>query len=197
MTTHVVPETMRNDALDYVVRHARMGERVLIVCSRIESGDGLYGAEAVFEEVRARAGEDLPIALVHGRMDDNAKDDAVRRFRRGDALILVATVVIEVGLDVPEASIVLVENADRFGLSQLHQIRGRVGRGSKGGTCLLLERAGEENDASRLKELAATEDGFEIAELDASFRGVGDRWVSGSMGSFDHGWGIFRMIRIS
>jgi ATP-dependent DNA helicase RecG len=68
----------------------------------------------------------------------------------------------------------MVENADRFGLSQLHQIRGRVGRGSKGGTCLLLERAGEENEGSRLNELAATDDGFAIAELDASFRGVGD-----------------------
>jgi ATP-dependent DNA helicase RecG len=174
VTTHVVPESMRTDALDYVVRHARMGERVLIVCSRIESNDGLHGAEEVFGQIRERAGEDLSIALVHGRMDDNAKDDAVRRFRRGDVLILVATVVVEVGLDVPEASIVLVENADRFGLSQLHQIRGRVGRGTKGGTCLLLERTGEENEGRRLIELAATDDGFEIAELDASFRGVGD-----------------------
>jgi ATP-dependent DNA helicase RecG len=174
VVTHVVGHGDRAAVYEFLLKRARLGEQSLIVCSRIESAEMVHGAQEVVAEVRSRGGADLPIGLVHGKMDDNAKDDAIRQFRRGDLLILVATIVIEVGLDVPGVSHVLIENADRFGLSQLHQIRGRVGRGEKPGSCFLLDYSQEEEGHTRLQDLASTTDGFEIAELDAKFRGVGD-----------------------
>ena len=133
----------------------------------------LAAAQARFEELRARFGD--KVDLVHGRMKGSEKDAAMQRFASGETLLLVATTVIEVGVDVPEATIMVIEHAERFGLAQLHQLRGRIGRGSDRSTCLLLYKAPiSETAKSRLAILRETEDGFRIAEEDLRLRGEGD-----------------------
>ena len=115
------------------------------------------------------------VVLIHGRMTSKEKDAAMDSFRTGIAKILVATTVIEVGVDVPEASVMVIEHAERFGLAQLHQLRGRVGRGGKAGSCVLLyANPLSEMGARRISKLRETEDGFEIAEEDFKLRGGGD-----------------------
>jgi len=115
------------------------------------------------------------IAVVHGRMSADEKDGEMQRFAKGKANILVATTVIEVGVNVPNASIMVIENAERFGLSQLHQLRGRVGRGSEESFCILVSSFKLTEDAkTRLETMVRTQDGFEIAEVDMQLRGPGD-----------------------
>jgi len=136
---------------------------------------GLRSATEMFEKLRTGPLEGLHIALLHGRLDADEKDVVMRRFQRGEIDVLVATTVIEVGVDVPNASVMVVEHAERFGLAQLHQLRGRVGRGAAKSYCILMtgERvspAGEE----RLDAMIRTQDGFELAELDLAMRGPGE-----------------------
>ncbi|HYN42957.1 MAG TPA: helicase-related protein, partial [Thermoanaerobaculia bacterium] len=115
------------------------------------------------------------VGAVHGKMRAEAREKAMRQFAAGDLDVLVATTVVEVGIDVPEASFLLVENAERFGLAQLHQLRGRIGRGARPSTCVLLSGEGASAGAlSRLAVLARTEDGFEIADEDLRMRGPGE-----------------------
>jgi ATP-dependent DNA helicase RecG len=115
------------------------------------------------------------VGLVHGRMDAAARDQAMRRFARGEIDLLVATTVVEVGIDVPNASVMVVEHAERFGLSQLHQLRGRVGRGTEASLCVLLYQPGLSMEGrARLAAMADTDDGFVIAERDLELRGPGD-----------------------
>jgi ATP-dependent DNA helicase RecG len=115
---------------------------------------------------------DLALALIHGQMPGEEKDRVMRDFARGRVQVLVSTTVIEVGIDVPNATVMVVEHAERFGLSQLHQLRGRVGRGGEASYCILLH--GGAGAAERLRIFAATEDGFAIAEADLRLRGAGD-----------------------
>ncbi|MEL0019625.1 MAG: helicase-related protein [Rickettsiales bacterium] len=133
----------------------------------------LAAAEDRYAELKARFGDS--VALVHGKMKGPEKDAAMARFSEGDANILVATTVIEVGVDVPDATIMIIEHAERFGLAQLHQLRGRVGRGAGASSCLLLyaQPLGETARA-RLKILRESEDGFRIAEEDLRLRGGGE-----------------------
>jgi ATP-dependent DNA helicase RecG len=114
---------------------------------------------------------ELGVGLVHGRLKAEERDEVMRRFRAGELQVLVATTVIEVGIDVPNATIMLIEHPERFGLAQLHQLRGRIGRGQEESFCVLLP---EEPGTDRLYAFAATEDGFKIAELDLEERGMGD-----------------------
>jgi ATP-dependent DNA helicase RecG len=181
-TTHLIPVPNRDQAYEFLATRARLGMLGIVVCPRIQGHDDLRGASDVFEEMRAGRFKDIPIGLVHGKMEEHAKDEVVRQFRRGDISVLVSTVVVEVGLDVPNASIVLIENAERFGLSQLHQIRGRVGRGDQPGICFLIHSAETPESRDRLLALAGTSDGFELAEFDAKLRGTGD-----TMGTRQHG----------
>jgi ATP-dependent DNA helicase RecG len=133
----------------------------------------LAAAEARFEDLRKRFGDVAD--LVHGRLKGADKDKAMARFGRGETRLLVATTVIEVGVDVPEATVMVIEHAERFGLAQLHQLRGRIGRGSGHSTCLLLYKAPlGETAKARLAILRETEDGFRIAEEDLRLRGEGD-----------------------
>ena len=132
------------------------------------------------------------VELIHGRMRGPEKDRAMRRFAEGDARILVATTVIEVGVDVPQASVMVIEHAERFGLAQLHQLRGRIGRGSESSTCLLLYKAPLGDTAkARLAILRETEDGFRIAEEDLRLRGEGD-----VLGTRQSGMPGFRLARL-
>src|SRR5262249_24666451 len=117
---------------------------------------------------------DRKVSLLHGRMRPEEKAAVMDAFRKGESDLLVSTTVVEVGVDVPNATVMVIEHAERFGLSQLHQLRGRVGRGQHPGTCLLVVTGGSREGWSRLSVLASTSDGFKVAEADLSFRGPGE-----------------------
>jgi ATP-dependent DNA helicase RecG len=173
--TRTIPLTRIEEVEDAVGRALGEGKRVYWVCPLVDESEkiDLAAAEARFGELRQKFGN--KIDLVHGRMKGADKDSAMARFASGETQVLVATTVIEVGVDVPEATIMVIEHAERFGLAQLHQLRGRVGRGSGASTCLLLYKAPLGVTAkARLAILRETEDGFRIAEEDLRLRGEGD-----------------------
>jgi len=136
---------------------------------------GLKSAVEMHEKLRTGSLNGLRVGLLHGRMDADDKEVTMRRFHRGEIDVLVSTTVIEVGVDVPNASVMVVEHAERFGLAQLHQLRGRVGRGSAKSYCILMtgDRVSEEAE-ERLNAMVQTQDGFELAELDLRMRGPGE-----------------------
>ncbi|MGA0830676.1 MAG: ATP-dependent DNA helicase RecG [Nitriliruptoraceae bacterium] len=190
-TTLIDPsqEGRRARLYDHVRREAAEGRRAYVVCPLVEPAEGRAAAggedgpaptAAVTHHAHlaAEVFPDLGVELVHGRLRADAKDAAMRRFRAGEAQVLVATTVIEVGVDVPEATIMIVEDAERFGLSQLHQLRGRVGRGADVSDCVLMASQPVEEltpDAqARLEALVATTDGFLLAQRDLDLRGAGE-----------------------
>jgi ATP-dependent DNA helicase RecG len=173
--TRTIPLDRLSEVVDAVGRALDDGQRVYWVCPLVEESEtsDLAAAEDRFKDLRKRFGE--LVDLVHGKMRGSDKDEAMRRFASGETRLLVSTTVIEVGVDVPEATVMAVEHAERFGLSQLHQLRGRIGRGTGKSTCLLLYRAPLGDTAkARLAILRETEDGFRIAEEDLKLRGEGD-----------------------
>ncbi len=176
VTTSVVSEQQRASLIERVARACAGGGQVYWVCTLVEESDALQ-AEAAELTYRS-LGEALPgltVGLVHGRMKPAEKDAAIRAFKDGATQILVATTVVEVGVDVPNASIMIIENPERLGLSQIHQLRGRVGRGARESFCILLvsNRLGE-LARTRLEIIRSTQDGFEIAERDLEIRGAGE-----------------------
>ncbi len=190
--TRAVPLSRLEEIVDAVGRAIDGGQRVYWVCPLVtESEDSdLAAADARFAFLKARFGN--AVDLVHGQMRGSEKDAAMARFASGQSRILVATTVIEVGVDVPEATVMVVEHAERFGLAQLHQLRGRVGRGSGRSTCLLLYRAPlGETAKARLAIMRETEDGFRIAEEDLRLRGEGD-----VLGTRQSGMPGFRIARL-
>jgi ATP-dependent DNA helicase RecG len=190
--TRAIPLTRIEEVEDAVGRAIGSGQRAYWVCPLVEESEkiDLAAAQERFEELRRRFGK--KIDLVHGRMKGSEKDAAMARFAAGETQLLVATTVIEVGVDVPEATIMVIEHAERFGLAQLHQLRGRVGRGSGHSTCLLLYKAPlGETAKARLAVLRDTEDGFRIAEEDLKLRGEGDL-----LGTRQSGLPAFRIARI-
>jgi ATP-dependent DNA helicase RecG len=174
--TVVVPEERREEVVARIVAACRAGRQVYWVCPLIEESDELRSQAA--EETAAALVEALPevrVGIVHGRMPPAKKDAAMLAFKAGRIQLLVATTVIEVGVDVPNATLMVIENAERMGLAQLHQLRGRVGRGSEASTCVLLYRAPLSPLArQRLKVIRDTNDGFEIARRDLELRGPGE-----------------------
>jgi ATP-dependent DNA helicase RecG len=138
-------------------------------------GSGLKAAEKMYDELRKKVFPELRVGLLHGRMDPDLKDVTMKRFARGEIDVLVSTTVIEVGVDVPNASVMVVEHAERFGLSQLHQLRGRIGRGAARSYCILMT-GGKISDEGeeRLETMVRTSDGFEIAEKDLEQSGPGE-----------------------
>jgi ATP-dependent DNA helicase RecG len=173
--TRTIPMSRLEEVEDAVGRALAEGKRAYWVCPLVDESEkvDLAAAQARFEELRKKfAGQ---VDLVHGRMKGPDKDAAMARFAAGETQVLVATTVIEVGVDVPEATIMVIEHAERFGLAQLHQLRGRIGRGPGASTCLLLYKAPlGETAKARLTILRETEDGFRIAEEDLRLRGEGD-----------------------
>jgi len=163
------------EVIDAVGRAVTAGKRVYWICPLVEESENvrLTDAEQRFESLQQRFGD--KVGLVHGRMRGADKDRVMAQFASGEISVLVATTVVEVGVDVPAATIMVIENAERFGLAQLHQLRGRVGRGSEASTCLLLYREPlGEMSAARLRVIRETTDGFRIAEEDLKLRGEGD-----------------------
>jgi ATP-dependent DNA helicase RecG len=181
-----------NEVVGAVGRALDEGKRVYWVCPLVEESEtsDLAAAEERFAELKQRFG--AKVDLVHGQMKGSQKDAAMERFSTGQSQLLVATTVIEVGVDVPAATIMVIEHAERFGLSQLHQLRGRIGRGHERSTCLLLYRAPlGENAKARLAIMRDTEDGFRIAEEDLRLRGEGDL-----LGTRQSGIPGFRVARL-
>jgi len=168
------------DRMDEVITRLRAvmdeGRQCYWVCPLVEESEAvdLTAAEERFKRLRAALGEGR-VGLVHGQMPPGEKDAAMARFQAGETGVLVATTVIEVGVNIPNATIMVIERAETFGLAQLHQLRGRVGRGEAASTCLLMYQAPlSESGQKRLEVLRATEDGFQIAETDLQMRGFGD-----------------------
>ena len=174
--TVVVSEQRRDEVVARIVQSCRDGRQAYWVCPLIEESEELRSQAA--EETAAALAEALPdvkVGLVHGRMPPSKKDGAMLAFKAGRLQVLVATTVIEVGVDVPNATLMVVENAERMGLAQLHQLRGRVGRGAEVSTCVLLYRAPLSQLArERLNAIRETNDGFEIARRDLELRGPGE-----------------------
>lgn len=183
--TFAVDESYRARLNGFIEKLAHEGRQVFVVCPRIEENeegaDGIKSAEEHAEALRA-ALPDLRIACIHGRMKAKEKDEIMSAFARGETDVLVSTTVIEVGVDVPNAALMVIENADRFGLSQLHQLRGRVGRGQHKSWCILVSDAKGEEARARLSAMVHISDGFKIAEEDLRMRGPGDFF-----GSRQHG----------
>jgi ATP-dependent DNA helicase RecG len=174
--TVVVQEQRRVEVVKRVLDACRAGTQAYWVCPLIDESDELRYQAA--EETAASLAEALPelrVGIVHGRMPPAQKDQAMLAFKSGKIQLLVATTVIEVGVDVPNATLMVIENAERMGLAQLHQLRGRVGRGADASTCVLLYRAPlSELARERLKAIRETNDGFEIARRDLELRGPGE-----------------------
>ncbi len=175
ITTSAAPMERLDDVVAAVERACAKGERVYWVCPLVEESElsDLTAAEDRQRDLKART--KLAVGLVHGRMKPAEKEAAAEAFRAGEIQVLVATTVIEVGVDSPDATVMIIEHAERFGLAQLHQLRGRVGRGDKQSSCLLLYQGPlGETARARLDILRETEDGFRIAEEDLRLRGSGD-----------------------
>ena len=172
--TRVVAPDDRQRAYDLVRQEVRQGRQAFVICPLIEESETVEARAATveFERLRTRVFPDLRLSLVHGRMRD--KDSVMRAFRDGQSDVLVATSVVEVGVDIPNATVMMVEGADRFGLAQLHQLRGRVGRASARSYCLLLADDPAAASMGRLELLAQTSDGFRLAEEDMLVRGAGE-----------------------
>jgi len=189
--THIVNERHRERSYDFVRKLVSEGRQVYIICPMVDEDEVLEADEAqalksvkkYYETLSKEIFPELKIELVHGKMPTKKKDEAMSAFASGEANILVATTVVEVGVDVPNAALIIIENADRFGLSQLHQLRGRVGRGEHESHCVLFRSPGSgEISLERLSVMKATNDGFKIAEEDLKLRGPGDFF-----GSRQHG----------
>jgi ATP-dependent DNA helicase RecG len=174
--TAVMSDTKRDQIIQAVQKACREGRQVYWVCTLIEESEALQcQAAEVTAELLSEALKGLSIGLIHGRMKATEKDSVMNNFRRGQTDILVATTVIEVGVDVPNASLMIIENAERLGLAQLHQLRGRVGRGSTASACVLMYQGKlSANGRARLAAMRETSDGFEIARIDLELRGPGE-----------------------
>ncbi len=186
IATYWVEEEKRDRVYGFIKEEIGKGRQAYVVCPVIESkvsglrpvvggqDNKIPGAKELFEKLKEGPFAGLEVGLLHGRMESREKDRIMRDFKKGKIQILVSTVVIEVGIDVPNATVMLIENADRFGLSQLHQLRGRIGRGEHESYCILLADPRTEAAAERLKTIEDTMDGFQIAEADLELRGPGE-----------------------
>jgi ATP-dependent DNA helicase RecG len=182
-------ETERSRAYERIREELRAGRQAFVVCPLVEESELLQARAATAEYERLRAGElrDFDVVLLHGQMRPREKQEAMAAFAAGGADVLVATTVIEVGIDVPNATVMLVEDAERYGISQLHQLRGRIGRGPHESLCLLFGP----KESARLRALAAHRDGFQLAEIDLELRGEGEM-----LGTRQSGLQAFRFARL-
>ena len=172
--TYCVDTTYRERIYNFIKKHILDGRQGYIVCPLVEEGEesGLVSAEEYYDTLKDGAFKEFSLGLLHGKMKSRDKDAVMRNFSDGNIDLLISTTVIEVGVDVPNAAVMVIENAERFGLSQLHQLRGRIGRGAHKSSCVLISASADHN--KRLKTMCETMDGFEIADKDLALRGPGD-----------------------
>jgi ATP-dependent DNA helicase RecG len=190
IATHVAAsEAERSRAYERIREELREGRQAFVVCPLVEESEALQAraATAEFERLSATEFKDFRVTLLHGRLSSREKQAAMAAFADGAADVLVATTVIEVGIDVPNATVMLVEDAERYGLSQLHQLRGRIGRGAHDSLCLLFGP----RESPRLRAMAAYADGFKLAEIDLELRGEGEM-----LGTRQSGLAEFRVARL-
>ncbi|HXK27393.1 MAG TPA: ATP-dependent DNA helicase RecG [Candidatus Binatia bacterium] len=196
ISTKVYGEKARREVYALVLEQLRRGHQAFIVYPLVEASEQLQlvrDATQMAEKMRAGAFKEFGVGLVHGRMSPAERDDVMRAFRDGKIGVLVSTTVIEVGIDIPNATVMVIEHAERFGLSQLHQLRGRVGRGTAAGHCLLINRApGNPLADQRLRVMEKQHDGFKIAEADLAQRGPGE-----FLGTRQSGLGDFRLANLA
>ncbi len=192
--TFLVGESMRARINAFLRKQVAQGHQCFVVCPAVEENEetGLKAATVWAQTLQQTVFPDLKVSLLHGQMKGSEKEAVMASFAQGEADILVATTVIEVGVDVPNASLMVIEDADRFGLSQLHQLRGRVGRGSTQSYCILTTRNRNADTIARLKAFCKTTDGFKIAEEDLKIRGPGDFF-----GARQSGLPVFRVGSLS
>ncbi len=178
VSTRVLPEERAGEVWEFVRKSVATGRQAYVVYPVIEESEkdtGLKAAIRMYDELRRKVFPEFKLGLLHGRMSAEEKDAAMRRFKSGELQVLVATTVIEVGVDVTNATVMVIEHAERFGLSQLHQLRGRIGRGSAKSYCVLITGGKVNEEAQqRMQTMAATTDGFAIAEKDLELRGPGE-----------------------
>jgi ATP-dependent DNA helicase RecG len=193
ITSRVTGPHARTRAWEFLKKQLRSGRQAFIICPRVagsasddmaepldeipdadNSPEPIASAEEVYQNLRGGELKDFSVGLVHGQMDKDDKALAMDRFRDGETQVLVATTVVEVGVDVPNATLMVIHQAERFGLSQLHQLRGRIGRGKFQGYCFLFTETANEDSQMRLLAMEQTSDGFKIAEADFEHRGPGD-----------------------
>lgn len=189
VTSRVTGEETKRRAWDFIKKQLRAGRQAFVICPRVMgagdddefappnetvSGESLASAEDVYRDLSQGELKEFSLGLVHGRLDANQKSLAMEAFRDGETQVLVATTVVEVGVDVPNATLMVIHQAERFGLSQLHQLRGRIGRGKFQGYCFLFTETANDDAQKRLQAMEETSDGFKIAEVDFELRGPGD-----------------------
>ncbi len=177
--TLLIDSSIRARALGFIKNNIDEGKQCYIVCPLVEEGenspDGLLSAEEYAQQLMMHSDfRNVPIGILHGKMKSKEKEKVMTAFKNNEIKVLVSTTVIEVGVDVPNANIIMIENAERFGLSQLHQLRGRVGRGTEKSYCILVSDNKNEETSKRLKTMKRTINGFEIADEDLKLRGPGD-----------------------
>ena len=200
--TYVIHEDKRQRMYAFVRRLVQEGRQVYIICPAVEEGEpgpdtgeppmDLKAVKTYAAQLADKVFPDLTVGLLHGKLHPREKAAAMEEFTSGRTQVLVSTTVVEVGVDVPNAALIIIENAERFGLSQLHQLRGRVGRGKHQSYCVLMTKSRQEEAMKRLKTLAGTNDGFQIAQADLEQRGPGDFF-----GSRQHGLPQLRLASLT
>jgi len=174
--THYVPEAKRRSAYEFMRTQIKKGQQIFIVCPLVEESEkvDLKAAMDEAEHLQKQVFPEFKVGLMHGRLKSDEKDRIMRAFKAGEINILVSTTVIEVGIDVPNATVMVIEHAERFGLSQLHQLRGRIGRGPEQSYCFLIAETKSQDAKTRIKAMLDSTDGFHVAEVDLKLRGPGD-----------------------
>lgn len=174
--TWIVPEIKRGGAYDFIRKEIKAGRQAFVICPLIEESDklGVRSATAEYKKLNEEIYPDLQVGLLHGKLKPQEKEKVMRGFQAGELQILVSTSVVEVGVDVPNASVIMIEGAERFGLAQLHQFRGRVGRAEHQSYCFLFSDRPQAEDNLRLSAMTKSADGFELSEMDLKIRGSGD-----------------------